>query len=102
MTRTPSALDLLGPDGLQAPLRHREVTEDVIGEQALRHVPGLDEGDELADGSWRGCQHDRGVEGGHWVVTPASMFPPTTAMDCWSSSVGLKSTTSVLSPGRGR
>jgi hypothetical protein len=84
--------DIPDPPRLQPPGRHREIAEDLRGEQPRRRLSGLPEHDELARDHLDTVGHHRGHD-----LTSAccSMFAPTTAIvDCRAGG-GLNSTTSV-------
>lgn len=87
---------VLNAGGLQPPGRHGEVAEHVGGEQAVGHLIGLKELDELL-----GERVGAGLvlrEGGGGHADPpaaAARLVPTTVMVALSAPVGLNSTTSV-------
>src|SRR5262249_55690021 len=76
--------------GLHPPLRERDVTETVRGEQAVRDLRGLEEADHVGDDGIR----RRPRHGGHALAAWAR-FSSTTAMVACRASVGLNSTTEV-------
>jgi NAD(P)-dependent dehydrogenase (short-subunit alcohol dehydrogenase family) len=101
--------DLLGGRGLHAPVRHRQVGEDVGCEQAFWRGTGLEEPDQVRHRHTAIRSHPNarisggGVGGGVHACAPApSRFFCTTAIVASRSVVGLNSTTDVPAVTSGR